>query len=168
MLNIFNLDNYSVSLLFLNIYIYIILLITIFLIFFLFDLRYFKTLNELKGFFNIPFLTVFIIIIFLSLAGMPPMLGFLGKFLIVIFFLFKSNFLILILFLFLNLFSIYFYIINLRYLVTKNYNTFFFYKNNNVYINFTILFFIIIFVFFNIFGIFFFNDLIILFSYFFF
>jgi NADH:ubiquinone oxidoreductase subunit 2 (subunit N) len=90
--NIFNIfENYSLSLLLFNIIIYIILITNIFLLLFLFDLNYVKTLNELKFIGNISFFTIYLVLLFLSFAGTPPLIGFIGKFLIFIFLIYKQN-----------------------------------------------------------------------------
>jgi NADH:ubiquinone oxidoreductase subunit 2 (subunit N) len=75
----------------LNIYIYIFLLFNIFGLFFLFDLRYLRTLNELKNCGNITFISITLALILISLAGVPPLLGFIGKFLLFIFLIKSSN-----------------------------------------------------------------------------
>jgi NADH:ubiquinone oxidoreductase subunit 2 (subunit N) len=84
--------------------------------------------------------TMFIIISFLSFAGVPPLAGFLSKFLIFIHIFFKSNFIIFIFFLFINLFVIYFYIQNLRFMIAKQISNIFIYKNYTAYLNKTSLF----------------------------
>ena len=67
-----------------NIYSYIFLIIQIFLVFFMFDTTYFRTLNELKFFGDLKKISSPILLIFLSLAGIPPLLGFCSKFIIFI------------------------------------------------------------------------------------
>ena len=90
-------------------------------------MKYLKTLNELKFFGNLPLITTFLILMLLSFAGVPPLLGFLSKFLVFIYIVSKSNYLFLFIFIFSNMFVIYFYIQNLRFLVSKNVgNKFFF------------------------------------------
>lgn len=153
--------NSALSLILLNIIIYIILIINIFLVFFLHDMRYFRTLNELKNLNSNQYVLVCTVLVFLSLAGMPPLLGFFGKFLTALFFLNKQQFLIFFLFVFFNFFVIYFYILNIRFLLTKSTKTFFFVKNFTVYYNFNIVTLLLFFTILNVFGIFFLNDLII-------
>lgn len=157
---------YSIVLVLLNIALYVLVLLNILLVFFLFDLRFFKTLNELRGFFNINFVSTSLVLCFLTLAGMPPLLGFLGKLLIFVFFFFKNNLIVFFLFFLLNAFSIYFYILNLRFMVSKQYSTFYILKKNQPYLNFTFVFCIVVLNFINIFGIFFFNDIILFFFFF--
>lgn len=105
------------------------MMLNTFYIFFLFDTKIFKTLNEVKYAYNIQFITVSIVLIFLSLAGIPPLSGFLSKFLIFIQIFFKSNIVLFLFFLFLNTFAIYFYIQNLRFLISKKISNIFILKN---------------------------------------
>jgi NADH-quinone oxidoreductase subunit N len=79
------------TLILLNIYIYIYLLFNLFGLFFLFDLRYLRTLNELKNCGSIVFISITLTLILISLAGVPPLLGFIGKFLLFIFLIKSSN-----------------------------------------------------------------------------
>lgn len=155
------LNEYSFTLILFNVLAYIFILINIFLIFFLFDVKYLKTLNELKFFGNLPFITIFITILLLSFAGFPPLLGFISKFLVFIYILSKSNVLFLFLFLFSNMFIIYFYIQNLRFITSKNINNKFFYKKNYIFINERIVNIVNVFNFFNILAIFYFEEFLI-------
>ena len=93
-------DFYFFSLILLNIFIYIFMLINIFLIFFLFDIKFIKALSDLKIFNNVSYLYISISIILLSLAGIPPLAGFIGKFLIFIYIFYKNNLLMFLLFIF--------------------------------------------------------------------
>jgi NADH-quinone oxidoreductase subunit N len=130
-------------------------------LFFLYDTKYIKTLNEFKNL-NITSSTTNIVVLsLLSMAGMPPLLGFFGKFLIILFFLKKAQFFLFIVFIFINLFVIYFYILNIRFLISKSTKHFFFIKGFNVYFNFPIVALFLFLFLLNFFGIFFLNDLII-------
>ncbi len=152
---------YYFSIMLFNIFSYIFILINIFLVFFLFDLRYIKTLNDLKFFGNIPLITTFIVIILLSFAGIPPLLGFISKFLIFIFLISKNNYLFIFIFVFSNMFIIYFYIQNLRFVVSKSIKNKFFIKNNYININNKLIIYLSIFNYFNVFAIFYFEEFII-------
>jgi len=157
--NLFNeFENYTISLLLFNIIVYIFMLTNIFLLLFLFDLKYIKTLNELKFIGNTSFLTIYLVLLFLSFAGTPPLMGFIGKFLIFIFLLYKQNIFLFLIFLFLNFFSMYFYLQNLRFIVSKKISNKLIYKNNNVYYNPHIIYFFNFFNFFNLLSIFYFED----------
>ena len=155
------LNEYSFSLLLFSILSYIFILVNIFLIFFIFDMKYLKSLNELKFFGNLPLITIFLVLILLSFAGVPPLLGFLSKFLIFIFILTKNNFLFLFLFIFSNMFVIYFYIQNLRFLVSKNISNKFFIKKNFVNINNNIVYIFNVFNYFNLLAILYFEEFLI-------
>lgn len=152
------LENYTLSLLLFNIILYIMILINIFLLLFLFDLRYIKTLNELKFIGNTSFLTIYLVLLFLSFAGAPPLLGFIGKFLIFIYLFYKKNFFIFLIFIFLNFFSMYFYLQNLRFIISKNVTNKIIYKNNFIFYNHVIIYIFNFFNFFNLLSIFYFED----------
>lgn len=154
---------YWLSLFLINLIIYVILLLNFFLIIFLFDFNYIKTLNEIKYFSNLPFVSFFIICLFLSFAGIPPFLGFLSKFYIFFYLFSKNVYIYIILFLFFNLFSIYFYVQNLKFLVTKKIHNKLALKKNKINFNSNIIFIINILNFFNVFSIFYIEELNILF-----
>lgn len=124
-LNSFIIDfykEYVYSLFLLNITIYLILLFNIFALFFLIDVRFVKTLNELKFVGGIQSYSVFIVLSLMSFAGIPPLFGFAGKFLIFISLFSSSNWFFVFFFSFLNIFLMYFYIQNFRFLTTKKIN----------------------------------------------
>lgn len=122
-----------------------------------------KTLYSLKDFkLNFFMLSTFIIILF-SIAGVPPFIGFFSKLLILIN-LINSNFFFFYFFFFsLLFFGLYFYIQNMKYLMSNNneqinYSFDITFRFNKIYVlwSFFILFFIC-------FGVFFFDDLILYF-----
>lgn len=155
------LSDYGLSIILLNILVYIYLLFSMFSLIFIFDLRSFRTLNELKGFGNLQFFLMTCILILLSMAGIPPLFGFVSKFLMFIFILLKKNIFFFFFFSIINFFTIYFYIQNFRFLISKSNNNFFFFNKNYVFINFNLVFILVIFNFFNFFGVFFVEDLLI-------
>ncbi len=131
-----------------------------FFIFFIFDVKYIKTLSELKFVSNIQSFSVYVVIILLSFAGVPPLLGFSGKFLIFITLFNKSSWLFILFFGVVNIFLIYFYIQNFRFLASKKiYEKAVFSKNffKNNSLNNSLMFFNFI----NISGIFFIEDIMI-------
>ena len=109
-------------------------------------------------------ITTFVILTFLSFAGIPPLAGFLSKFLIFIHIFFKSNIIIFLFFLFVNLFVIYFYIQNLRFIISKQISNIFIYKNFFVYLNKSTLFSTNFLNFLNLTGIFYFEELFLYFN----
>ncbi len=153
--------DFGLSLVLVNILVYVILLFTMFSLIFIFDLRFFRTLNELKSFGNLQFFLITCAFTLLSMAGVPPLFGFSSKFLMFIFIFLKKNLFFIFFFSIINFFTIYFYIQNLRFLVSKSNNFFFFFKKNYTYINFTLVYILVIFNFFNFFGIFFIEDILI-------
>ena len=155
------LSDYGLSLVLINILVYICLLFSMFSLIFVFDLRFFRTLNELKSFGNLQFFLITCVLTLLSMAGVPPLSGFVSKFLMFIFIFLKKNIFFVFFFSIINFFTIYFYIQNLRFLISKSNNFFFFFKKNYVYINFSLVYFLVIFNFFNFFGIFFIEDFLI-------
>ena len=112
-------DYLNVYILIFNILVYLILLGNIFAIFFFFNTNKLINLMDLKILNTSNFFLLTIIFLFLSLAGIPPLVGFIGKFLMLILFFNQNYFLFISLFFLLNLFMIYFYIQNLRFLWRK-------------------------------------------------
>ena len=82
---------YGLSIVLLNIIVYITLLFSMFSLIFIFDLRFFRTLNELKSFGNLQFFLMTVILTLFSMAGIPPFSGFVTKFLMFIFIFLKKN-----------------------------------------------------------------------------
>ena len=112
-------SQWGASIIYLNVYIYILLLYIFFSLIFLYDFKKIRSLNNLKIFYKHNFSCITAILIILSLAGIPPLLGFVGKFLLFLFLFFAQKYIYILVFSFLNFFSIYFYIQNLRFLISK-------------------------------------------------
>lgn len=157
-------ESYGFSLILFNIFIYLLTLTVIFYIFFFFNLNNFLNISNIKIFSTSNFFYLAIILSLLSLIGMPPLLGFVGKFLLVIFINIKSQYYIFFLFVCLNLLMIYFYIQNFRFLIKKtnlnNYSSFF--STNEL--NLSIIRIINFLMFFILFGIFLFDDVFVIFN----
>lgn len=111
-------DYYHIILVYLNIYIYILLFLLLFNVFFLFDQKHFKVLSDLRIFSKLNFITIIMVSTLLSMAGVPPFIGFIGKLLVFIYFFYQQKYIFVLLFAFINFFTIYFYIQNLRFLVS--------------------------------------------------
>lgn len=157
--------DYNYSILLVNVVIYVLLLLNIFSIFFLFDLRYLKTLSDFKFVGSLKSISIYIVILLMSFAGIPPLLGFVSKFLIFLIFFKKSIWFLITFFSFLNFFVIYFYLQNFRFLTSKvNYN------NVLVSLNFISSYSMITIIcflnFFNLFGIVFIDDVLLYFNFF--
>lgn len=138
--------------------IYSFLVTNLFLLLNIFDTKFVKTLSDLKKLGILyPFNLCFLILI-LSFAGVPPLLGFCIKLLIFIFILTSfSAFYCTILSLF-NFFTLYFYVQNARYIINNSKNNFFIYANNFVYFSEIVAFIIGAMLLFNIGGILFISD----------
>jgi len=152
---------YGLSIVLLNIIIYTTLLFSMFSLIFVFDLRFFRTLNELKSFGNLQFFLITCIFTLLSMAGVPPLTGFVSKFLMFILIFLKKNILFTVLFGVINFFTIYFYIQNVRFLANKSSNLFFFFKKNYAYISFSLSYILVVLNFLNFFGVIFLGDFLI-------
>jgi len=151
-------QNVGTGIICMNIYIYIYLLFAIFCLFFLYDVKKIKTLNNLKIFNKPNFVGMTIVITLLSLSGIPPLLGFVGKFLLFLFLFFSQKYIYIFFFLFLNFFSMYFYLQNLRFLVGKTQLNFFLVGGYFVFFNKSLLNSIVLFNLINFFGIFWVED----------
>lgn len=150
---------------------YFYLFIYIYSIFFLFlilfsikntQLWYF---TDLQNYFKYTILNTMLIVVFLSMGGLPPFIGFFAKFSVISLLLFNQEYLLFFLTLFFGLFISFFYIQNYRFygFNIKNLNfskNIFILKYNKIF-----FFFLYIFLFFNFFNFFFINDLFIFFTY---
>jgi len=144
--------------------IYIFLVFSLFLLLNTFDIRYIKSLSDLKKFgVTFPFNLLFLITI-MSFAGIPPLFGFSVK-LIVFLLLINSGalFYVFLLAIF-NFFTLYFYIQNVRYVINNSSNNYYIYVNNFVLLSESTLFFSMLFGLINLVGILYLSDLMIFFS----
>lgn len=115
----FNNPYYGIAIIYMNIYIYVYILYFFFSVIFLYDIKKIKTLTSLKVLNKYNFISISTVLIFLSMSGIPPLAGFIGKFLIFNFLFFSQKYMFVLLFSILNFFSIYFYIQNLRFIISK-------------------------------------------------
>lgn len=160
--NLEELTTFGLSLLFLNIINYLLIFLPIISIILFCDISKIKNLNQFKEFNSYSFILYTVMFSLLSMAGIPPLLGFTGKFLAILFLSLKSQYFLLILTLILNMFSMYFYIQNLRFLIKKNKSSILNFKNYYVNINYSLNHVIVLLNFLNIFGFLFLSDLLII------
>jgi NADH:ubiquinone oxidoreductase subunit 2 (subunit N) len=92
------------------------------------------------------------------MSGIPPLAGFVGKFLLFNFLFFTQKYLVIILFSLLNFFSIYFYLQNLRFLISKTQPNYFLINGYYVYFNKGLINLIVFLNLFNFLNIFYFED----------
>ena len=154
-----NVSGYGMSIIYMNVYIYIYILYIFFSLLFLYDLKKIKTLNNLKVLNRYNFVALTTVLIFLSMAGIPPLMGFVGKFLLFNFLFLSQKYIFLIVFSILNFFSIYFYIQNLRFLITKTQPTYYLISGFYVFFNKGLLNILVLLNVFNFFSIIYFEDL---------
>jgi NADH:ubiquinone oxidoreductase subunit 2 (subunit N) len=123
----------------------------------------FKTLYSLSDLkFNFFYVSIFTVSL-LSIAGVPPFIGFFSKLLILIS-LINSNFFFFYIFFFsLLFFGLYFYLQNIRFLYSTNTSKLNYAYELNARLSTLYVYFSIFFLFFLIFGVFFFDDLILYF-----
>jgi NADH:ubiquinone oxidoreductase subunit 2 (subunit N) len=110
---------YGLGLLILNILVYLILMSIIFSIFFIFNINLVQNLSSLKLLNSYKFFSILIILSFLSLAGIPPLLGFIGKFLLLMLIAGSNNYILFVFLSVINLFTLYFYLQNTRFIISK-------------------------------------------------
>ena len=142
-----------------NIYIYIYILYIFFSLLFLYDLKKIKTLNNLKVLNRYNFVSLTTVLIFLSMAGIPPLMGFVGKFLLFNFLFLSQKYIYVIVFSILNFFSIYFYIQNLRFLISKTQPSYFLVGGFYVFFNRGLLNILVLLNVFNFFSILYLEDI---------
>lgn len=148
---------YFFSLIFFNVFVYVSTLVFFFSIFFMFDTRLFRTLSEYKFFKTNSFINSTLVVVFFSLAGVPPFLGFFGKFLVFLTIFASSHFFYFLIFLIFNLFVIFFYIQNIRFLFGKAQTNVYIFKKFKVYMDFSLVSLLVFFNFVNVAGVFIFD-----------
>lgn len=157
-INGYVISNYTMSLLVFNIFVYIMLSSALFIILLVVSDKTYSTLNKLKYLQEFHSLFIITLLLLLSLAGIPPLLGFIGKFMLYIQLLAYKSFYLFTLFLLFNVFILYFYIQNIRFMVSKN-NSSFRTSVTTFNLNYEFFFATLIFItFFNVFGIFYFES----------
>lgn len=157
--NDYTLIEYNVYIIYISIYIYMFLFCFFMNILFVFEQKKFSTLSDLKLFSKLGFITTSVILVILSMAGMPPLLGFIGKFLIFIFLLILQKHTFILMFTVLIIFSIYFYIQNLRFLVNQTLTNFLPKKGFFSYLNTKLINSLVIFNYVNLLAIFYIEDI---------
>ena len=150
---------YGTAVIYLNVFIYIMLLYLFFCLLFIYDLKKIKTLNNLKIFNKHNFICLTVVLTILSLSGIPPLAGFVGKFLLFLFLFFFQKYIYIIIFSFLNFFSIYFYVQNLRFLISKTQLNFFLVSGFYVFFNKNLINIIVLLNFFNFFSMLYIEDI---------
>jgi len=157
--------SYGLSIFFLNIINYLVVFSLIILLILLCNLSKFKSLNQFKEFNSYNFLMYTLIFSLLSMAGIPPLLGFTGKFIAILFLILKSQYILVLIVTVLNIFGMYFYIQNLRFVIKKSKSSILNYRNYYININYSLTLNAIILNFFNLFGILFLSDFLIILNY---
>ena len=143
---------------------YLLLLNIIFLLCFFFNFSNVSTLINWRVLSAYNFFNILILTVLLSLSGMPPLLGFIYKFLLFLIITEKNFFLFLLYFLLINIILTYFYLQNTRFLI-KNFSQTFHFNNYINSIFFKYLNYLIILNFFNIFSFLLIDNLLIVFFY---
>ncbi len=156
---------YGVAILVMNIVIYIVLTAAIFVFLFIIDNRSFNFLNNFKLVQGVASIFIGVVLCVASMAGIPPLLGFVGKFCLFIYLLSVESYFLFLIFLVVNFFALYFYIQNFRFMVSRTTNyTYLGFKFsfvlNEWYIYFSVLLLVL-----NVFGFLFIEDIFLVFSY---
>jgi NADH-quinone oxidoreductase subunit N len=153
---------FGISILIINIINYLSVFLIIISLILMCNISKFKSLNQFKEFNSYTFILYTILFSLLSMAGIPPLLGFTGKFLSIIYLNFKSQYVLVLIMFIINMFSMYFYIQNIRFVVKKTKSSILFYKNYYINLNYSLSLIIVILNILNIFGFLFISDLIII------
>lgn len=97
------------------------------------------------------------------MAGIPPLMGFVGKFLLFNFLFLSQKYIYIFIFSILNFFSIYFYIQNLRFIISKTQPSYFIVGGFYVFFNKDLLNILVLLNVLNFFSILYFEDILYLF-----
>ena len=130
-----------------------------FSVLFLYDIKKIKTLSNIKVLNRYNFISLTSVLVFLSMSGIPPLAGFVGKFLLFNFLFLMQKYIYIIIFSVLNFFSIYFYIQNLRFLISKTQLNYFLIGGFHVYFNKLLINMLVLFNLINFFGILYLEDI---------
>jgi len=95
-------------------------MVMVFSVFFVFRINLIQNLSSLRLLNTHKFFVVIVMLTFLSLAGIPPLLGFIGKFMLLMVIICTNNYLLFVFLSLINLFTLYFYLQNTRFIITKN------------------------------------------------
>nr|YP_004841718.1 NADH dehydrogenase subunit 2 [Ichthyophthirius multifiliis]AEL89260.1 NADH dehydrogenase subunit 2 [Ichthyophthirius multifiliis] len=142
-----------------NILFYLFMFLNFFLILIVSNILNIKYINNIKNINNNKYFSSIFLILVLSFSGIPPFLGFSGKFILFINIIYKINYFILVMIILLNFNAIYFYIQNIRFMIKifKKINYLIqCFKNN---LNFKLIKVLIFFIIFNILNIYFISDI---------
>jgi NADH:ubiquinone oxidoreductase subunit 2 (subunit N) len=120
-------SHYQFSLVFVNVLLYCILIFLFFGCLFIFNIKYFNALNELKHCNVLNFTMMGVVTLFLSLAGTPPFLGFMGKFFLFLFLMALSNWALVFFFSVLSFVFIFFYLQNIKLLLAVSASFYFYF-----------------------------------------
>jgi len=150
--------NYGLVILHINVYIYIHILYLLFSVLFLYDTKKLLSLVNFKVLNYMNFISITVVLTFLSMSGIPPLVGFVGKFLIFNFLFLMKKYVFIFIFSLLNFFAIFFYIQNLRFLINKTQSNFFLISGFYFFFNKGIVNIIVLLNLVNFFGIFFLED----------
>lgn len=156
---------YGVSILLINIIIYVVLTVAIFIFLFVIDNRTFNFLNNFKLVQGIMGIFIGVVLCVASMAGIPPLLGFVGKFFLFIYLLSVESYFLFLIFLVVNFFALYFYIQNFRFMVSKTTNYTYVGFKFSFALNEWYIFFGALLLTLNVFGFLFIEDIFLVFSY---
>lgn len=142
-----------------NVFIYVNTLALIFTIFYLFDIQINKLLTDFKKFGMNYFVTLSLILGLMSLAGFPPFVGFIGKFMIFLYLILSDKYFWATLAAIYTFFAMFFYLYMNKYIVTNKTTTNYYIVKNFAFINFNFIVLLVLLSFLNLTGLLFFNEI---------